>query len=125
MKLSTGFLGAILLIIYGLVACNQPEDQEISYAHNVQPIFNTTCLDCHFKNGSANLDLTSYDALMSGESNNGPVVVAGRPDESLLFEKISEPQPSLGERMPLGRSPLPDSEINIIETWIYEGAQDN
>ncbi len=125
MKKISGLMGLALLIIAGITGCDEPENQEISYAHHVQPIFNTTCLDCHFQNGSANLDLTSYEALMSAKSNNGPVVVPGRPDESLLFEKISEPQPSLGERMPLGRSPLPDSEINMIETWIYEGAQNN
>jgi hypothetical protein len=48
-------------------------------------------------------------------------VVPGNPGASLLVEKIS-PNPRFGARMPDGFPPLTDDEIQLIVTWIQEGA---
>jgi len=35
------------------------------------------------------------------------------------------PNPPLGNRMPLGMSPVPEGQQNTIRDWINEGAEDN
>ena len=62
--------------------------QAVDYANEIQPIFNAdkaNCIMCHSGSGSNNLNLTSYDNLMDGNSNNGPVVTAGDADNSILI----------------------------------------
>ena len=46
------------------------------------------------------------------------------PEESYLIRKLQGTK-IVGERMPLGKSPLPDSVIQVIKEWIEKGALDN
>ena len=102
----------------------------ISYSTQIQPIFNTdkaNCIMCHSGSGSNNLNLTSYDNLMDGNSNNGPVVTAGDADNSILIQKILGTA-SFGDQMPPNDPTYFDShqdELQLIKDWINEGAQNN
>jgi hypothetical protein len=49
--------------------------------------------------------------------------VAGDPENSYLVHKLRG-QRIVGERMPLGRTPLPDSLIEAVGAWISAGAPD-
>lgn len=49
------------------------------------------------------------------------VVVPGKPEESELIEHLL----SRGMQMPPSRPPLPDDTIQLIVTWVAQGAQDN
>ncbi len=97
----------------------------VSYATQIQPIFTTNCTSCHgVPNG---LYLTSYDNLMIGNSNNGPVITAGDADNSVLVQKILGTA-GFGGRMPADNPSYFDShqdELQLIKDWIDEGAQDN
>ena len=94
----------------------------VSFKDDVQPIFNARCVTCHGDVGPEDgLSLTSYENVMAG-SNEGPVVVPGQPENSELVKRIkgiSQP------RMPFGQTPLTDQQIQIIETWVAQGAQNN
>ena len=52
-------------------------------------------------------------------------VVAGNPDQSLLYEKVSKATPSCGVRMPASGIVLEDQEIATIRAWIMAGAPNN
>ena len=95
----------------------------INYDYDVKPIFEMNCLECHGENGMANLNLSTYDDLMKGDSDNGPVVIPYDAENSLLYQKVSREDPPIGSRMPYGRNPLPSSQIRIIEEWILQGAK--
>ena len=57
---------------------------------------------------------------MLGDSDNGPVIDdTGDHTNSLLWQYINSGY------MPLGNSNLTASQINLIATWIDEGALDN
>jgi len=73
---------------------------------------------CHVNGGAYqnNLDLSSYENLMAGNSTNGPVVVAGDHASSLLWQKVNS------GAMPPSGSNLSSDEINLIASWIDEGA---
>jgi hypothetical protein len=51
-------------------------------------------------------------------------VKAGDPDQSFIVQKLEgHLGPTEGARMPSGRSPLPQSAIDLLRTWIAQGAQ--
>ncbi len=85
------------------------------FESGVREIFAAKCLECHGSDKAkrkAELDLRSASStLMGGES--GPAVVAGQPDDSLLWKMIeSQAMP------PEGATALTDSERAVIQAWI-------
>ncbi|HQC62055.1 MAG TPA: hypothetical protein PLC51_03245 [Candidatus Marinimicrobia bacterium] len=118
----------VVLVGLGLIGCEGDEANQPSYILDIDPIFGSAkynCKGCHTGATSPYLDLTTYEGLMAG-SDNGKVVIPGDADHSFLYEKISQPIPSRGERMPLG-GPfyLTSGEIRLIEDWINLGAKNN
>jgi len=102
---------------------------EVSFAQEVQPIFNTFCVTCHGGNGGMFLNQgQAYDNLVNTTSQGyAPLkrVVPGKPDSSVLYLKISSNPPiNVGQRMPQGGA-LPADEIMTIKFWILQGAKDN
>ena len=92
----------------------------ISYLTTIQPIFNNNCTGCH--GSSSGLNLGSYSTLMSGGSS-GTLVVSGNGSESRLIQKLRGT--ASGSQMPASGCCLDASVIQVIETWIDEGALDN
>lgn len=91
----------------------------VFYLSDIQTIFNAKCINCHGNQGG--LSLISYTTLMAG-GNSGPAVSPGSAANSLLVKRI---EGTIPPQMPLGASPLSESEINLIRTWINEGALNN
>jgi mono/diheme cytochrome c family protein len=99
----------------------------VSFKNDVQPIFQQHCAACHIAIQSGGLDLSSYQGLMKGGNVvPGPVVKAGDPQHSILYQITSSngPWPG-GNRMPLGGPYLASSQLQTIENWIAQGAKDN
>jgi polyvinyl alcohol dehydrogenase (cytochrome) len=61
--------------------------------------------------------LTTCGCAKSGKVR----VVPGKPDESLLVEKLAG-NPTCGDRMPPTTDPLSDDLQNLVKTWIKNGA---
>jgi hypothetical protein len=100
-------------------------EADVSFSEDVAPIFEGKCVICHGgadENGAITkeleLDLTSYDALMVG-SEFGPIVEPGNAEDSILWMMIEA-----GD-MPQDGEPLTMEELEVIKTWIAEGAQNN
>jgi mono/diheme cytochrome c family protein len=86
----------------------------------VQAIFTAHCAGCHGENGKGGINLTSYDATMKGGAE-GPVVVAGDPENSVLVQAL---RGSHGKKqMPMKQAPLDEKDIKTIEDWIKAGAK--
>lgn len=96
---------------------------QVDYESEIQPIFNENCVTCH--GGQNGVTLSSFEAVMSsvGDQYGTEIVVPGEPDQSPLVDKI-EPNPEFGTRMPQGGPFLSNEEINLIRTWIAEGANE-
>jgi len=94
---------------------------KISYSNEIQPIFNVNCIGCH--GGSGGLTLTSYNTLMAGNSDHGPVVEPGNGFNSYIVRKL-EGRNITGSPMPQGGA-LTQTQIQSISTWIDEGAKNN
>ena len=93
---------------------------QVDYVSDIQEdIFDNNCTSCH-QNGGAyqnGLDLTSYDNLMAGDSENGPVIIPGDHASSLLWQKVNS-----GVMPPGNNEDLNSDEIDLIAAWIDEGA---
>ncbi len=105
--------------------------KDVSFRHDIQPIFALKCFNCHTPGGPTpigfevgRLDLSSYDSLRAGGAVSGAnIVVPGDPCASVLYQKLS-PGPPFGSRMPLG-AVLGDAQLQIVHDWLAEGALDN
>lgn len=100
----------------------------VSYAADVQPIFAASCggVGCHVGESTNGVDLSTYSRTMNsvGLQYAGPIVIAGNAAGSPLVDKI-EASPTQGSRMPLGASALSASQVEVIKTWIDDGAENN
>ena len=104
----------------GSALLNGGDCTNISYTATIQPIFSTNCTGCH--GGSGGLNLGSYSTLMSG-GNSGTVVISGNGSGSHLIQKLQGT--ASGSQMPKGGILFDETTINLIKTWIDEGALNN
>lgn len=102
-----------------------PKEEEtlenISYKNDIQPLFNSGCVNCHGNQGQ--LSLATYAKTMQG-GKSGKVVIPKNSSGSLLIKKLKGQ--ATGQRMP----PKPqnswgDSKIELVANWIDEGAENN
>ena len=99
----------------------EPTGKEtVSFARDVAPILISNCNGCHYNatRVSGGLQFNMFTQILKG-GDSGPIVLPGKPDESLLIRKIKGTE---GARMPMGRAPLSDAQIQLVSTWIKEGA---
>lgn len=92
------------------------------YAQQIHPIFDSSCVSCHGEaEVKGGLRLDSYQSVMKG-GKDGPVIVAGRPENSLLLQRVTLP-PDHKNFMPAeGKPPLKAEQIALIRAWIQQGA---
>ncbi|MBF0239539.1 MAG: hypothetical protein HQM12_17690 [SAR324 cluster bacterium] len=102
-----------------------PSVEYVSWDAIEQSILRNNCSGCHnknLKNGDLNLDFNSYKEIVTNgkKSSSGiKIVEVGNKEQSMLYKKIKG---EAGKRMPLG-SALSDESINLIGTWIDNGAK--
>lgn len=83
---------------------------------DVQALMNRTCMPCHAADRmSGGLNLSNYNGIMRG-------VVAGDPGSSMIIRSV---RASGRARMPKNAPPMAESDIQIIESWIKDGAKPN
>ena len=93
-------------------------------------VFTPICTKCHIGSGAPQglqLDAAhSYSLLVGVPSTEQPSVLRvkpGDPDNSYMVQKIEGAPGISGVRMPFGGPYLPQSTIDVIRTWITNGAQ--
>ncbi len=95
-------------------------EREVSFARDVLPIFlaygGPHVVPPASSPPPAGLRLDSYEGLMEAG-----VVVPGKPEESELVEHLLTP----AIQMPPSTPPLPEELVQLIVTWIAQGARDN
>lgn len=96
--------------------------ETVSFASDVAPLLLENCNGCHIEamRTSGGLRMDTFAQLLRG-GDTGPMIVPGKSDESLLIQKLKGMGD--GQRMPAGGRPaLSDDAIQLISTWINEGA---
>lgn len=95
----------------------------VDFKADIEPIFSDYCYSCHGEDdGSGKLRLHSPEAITESLKVHDDLLVAGKPDESELYERLILPEDS-SKLMPQGGPPLEKEEIELIKKWIEEGAE--
>ena len=102
-----------LLFLFPLALSAAPR-----YEKDVLPILTKYCFTCHGQSSpKLGLDLRTAAGALRG-SHNGAVIIRGKPDESLLWKKVSTrqmPPAVYGQK-------VPDSDLAVIKEWIEADA---
>lgn len=99
----------------------QPAVQSVtvSFANDVLPIIQSRCINCHGgEQTEEGLTMLTYADIMAG-SDNGPVVIPGDAESSLMTELVSN------QEMPKRGPKLTPPQVQIIIDWINQGALNN
>ena len=99
----------------------------VSYAADIQPIFNFYCTGCHAGSGGLFLEPNvSYGNLVNVTSQGYAPALRVKPFDlagSVLYGKVSD-SGQYGTGMPVGGT-IGQANIDKIKTWILEGAKNN
>jgi hypothetical protein len=102
--------------------------QELDFfERNIRPVLAERCYKCHSTEPDAKikggLDLGTREGVLKG-GDNGPSVVPGRPNESLLIKSLKTPNDD--ELMPPKKEGgrLKPEQIAAFEQWVKMGAPD-
>lgn len=100
----------------------------VNFEKEILPFLTKKCIDCHKapfeengkkKEPKAGLRLDASWAIVKG-SENGPVLTAGAPDKSAIYESVMLPKDDDGHMPPKGDD-LTKEEIALLKKWIEEG----
>jgi WD40 repeat protein/mono/diheme cytochrome c family protein len=96
----------------------------VSFYKQIRPIFQAHCQGCHQparQNGA--YVMTDFARMIQGGESESAAIVAHKPDESYLVQLIT---PTDGvAQMPREKPPLSTGEIELIRSWIAQGATDD
>jgi mono/diheme cytochrome c family protein len=88
----------------------------VDFIRDIQPIFNASCGDCHgAKKQRGNLRLDAKKSALA------KAIIPGKALDSPLYQRVA----GIGDqaRMPMGKEPLKQEQIELIRKWIDEGAE--
>lgn len=116
----------LLFLAFVVVPGAFAADAVLSFNRDIRPIFSDRCYACHgpdARQRQAGLRLDNEKVAKSALASGHVPIVAGKPLESALYQRISSTNKAL--RMPpaySGREPLTPREIDTIRKWIEQGA---
>ena len=103
-----------------------PNAKKTTFTNDVLPILQKNCLACHNESEyEGELIMESIELLMKG-GDSGPAVIAGNADDSLLYQLAKyETDPVMPpEDNEVGAKRLGTDELNVLQSWINQGALD-
>jgi hypothetical protein len=123
---------SVFALCIGLLGC----ERQVSFTNDIQPILRASCVECHNLSAegfsASGFSLVDYDSTMKG-TKFGAVVIAGSSISSTLYLVIAnktspeiQMPPHHQNSLSKGRgTPLTKHQIEIIGTWIDQGAPNN
>jgi hypothetical protein len=115
-------LVAVCCCLSGLPAFAQSLDK-IDFDRDIRPILSNTCYTCHGPDANKRVSELRFDVESSlfGEHDE-PVVVRGKPAESVLIARITSGDPDF--RMPPleQKQQLSKPQIELLRRWVEQGA---
>ena len=126
-RLAEGEIATIRSWIGSLAPASRPGDRaavvEDLTQHDIIPIRLARCSVCHgARRHEAGLDLRTRASLLKG-GKSGPALVPGKPEQSLLIQKIrSGEMPPKEKMLEVSVRPITDTETGKLARWIEQGA---
>lgn len=131
------YLLVVIAILYGVQSCNyihenftdeEPIPDQISYNFDIRPILSDKCFACHGpdpnkREAGLRLDIEEDAFKALKESPGSHALVAGKPDLSEAFLRITTKDTALLMPPLNSNLKLNSREIKLIEKWIKQGAK--
>lgn len=124
--------GAGVLLLLLATSSRVFADDAVSFKHDVEPILNKHCVQCHMVGtelGNLSLYPDPRGNMIGMQSTQCGLnlVEPGKPDQSYLLIKMLGTQLAVGGkgvRMPWEYD-LSKADIEVVRRWILQGAADN
>ncbi len=125
----------IIAVISGTVACFNNKHTEnklpetVSYNFHIRPILSDKCFKCHgpdagHRQAGLRLDIADSAFAPLKETPGAFALIAGKPEESELFKRISSPDTAYIMPTPSSHlGALSEHEISLFKKWIKQGAK--
>ena len=102
-----------------------PVEEAVVFEHVIKPVFEGKCVSCHNPDKlKGKLMLTDSTSILKG-GKTGELLVAGKPEISLLLRRIHLPAADKKHMPPSGKPQLTDEEQVLLYHWIKSGAHFN
>ena len=102
-----------------------PLNEAMVFNDVILPIFEQKCISCHNPDKlKGQLNLTDAESIRKG-GKTGKLFVAGRPDISLLLQRVHLPMDEKKHMPPTGKSQLTPQEIQLLALWVKGRAEFN
>ncbi|MBJ43045.1 MAG: hypothetical protein CMJ80_07160 [Planctomycetaceae bacterium] len=114
------------LLTVSLCSIANGETAQVDYRRDIQPILAEHCLQCHGPDEDslqAGLRLDVATATSEPADSGDVAIIAGRPSESILIDRITAHDPDLRMPPPDQDKPLSPAQIATIKQWIKQGAE--
>lgn len=130
-NLAASICSFIFVLMSATLAMSADSETEINFEIQILPILQNRCFSCHSTpKVDANGTITKPKGAVQldsakgiEESLYGEVVIAGEPEDSLLYQRITLPEDDTSIMPPLDAGePLSKQEIDLIRKWIEQGA---
>ena len=99
-----------------------PIDQALVFDDVILPVFSAKCLGCHnLDKAKGGLVMENAESLLKG-GKTGKLFVAGKPDISLLLQRVHLPMEDRKHMPPKNKPQLTAEETEILRLWIKQNA---
>lgn len=89
----------------------------------ILPIFSQKCLSCHnLEKAKGSLMMDNAVSLLKG-GKSGKLFVPGKPEISLLLERIHLPMDDKKHMPPKGKNQLTEEEVEVLRLWVKGNAE--
>ena len=130
-NLAVSIFSFMFILIFSALAISAEPQIEIDFETQVLPILQNRCFSCHsapktdpsgaITKPKGGVQLDNVKGIE--ESLYGEVIIAGEPEDSLLYQRITLPEGDTGIMPPQEEGvPLTKQETDLIRKWIEQGA---
>lgn len=106
------------IVFLALATCVLPVAAEVDFAHEVVPLIQKHCIECHTgAKAKGGLSMDTKALLLEAD-----VIELGKPEKSLMIEVVTSDDPD--EKMPppeKKKAALNDKEVDVLKRWITAG----
>jgi hypothetical protein len=112
----------IVLLLMALATARA--ETPVNFEREVRPLLSEKCFQCHGPDSDtrmAGLRLDLKDSAFAARKNGTPVV-PGKPEASLLYQRIGAPDPNRRMPPPYAHKTLDPNQVELLKRWIAQGA---
>jgi mono/diheme cytochrome c family protein len=113
------------LLLYLLTAsvASAADADPINFAREIRPILSENCFQCHGPDSKARKAELQLDIAGEALAHNPPILAAGQPEKSPLWQRISSKAPDVRMPPPASNRQLTTPQRQLIRRWIAQGAE--